>query len=179
MASRSLISPDLTTATSSDFVRVCRMPGSEACMCRSCCSKVGCCSTKRNGGAIIRFIPTTIPTASTAMPTATGAVWKCIHWKCPQSLSFRKPMCDGSWMPSATSTNVLWEICNEAGSYSTEWQYHFIRFIKAEERNRSKQHPVGMTFQWSPDTKAARRQSTSCGQPRRLDLAECRRQRKI
>lgn len=49
--------------------------------------------------------------------------------------------------------NVLWEISNEAGSYSTEWQYHLIRFIKAEEAKRPKQHPVGMTFQWSPNSK--------------------------
>lgn len=49
--------------------------------------------------------------------------------------------------------NVLWEIVNEAGSYSTEWQYHFIRFLKAEEAKRTKQHPVGMTFQYSPDVK--------------------------
>lgn len=49
--------------------------------------------------------------------------------------------------------NVLWEIANEAGSYSTGWQYHFIRFIKAEEAKRPKQHPVGMTFQYNPSTK--------------------------
>ncbi|MBS7610336.1 hypothetical protein KEJ19_07255 [Candidatus Bathyarchaeota archaeon] len=44
--------------------------------------------------------------------------------------------------------NVLYEICNEAGNYSTEWQYHFIRFIKSYERDKPKQHPVGMTFQY-------------------------------
>lgn len=49
--------------------------------------------------------------------------------------------------------NVLWEISNEAGTYSTEWQYHCIRFIQAEEARRPKQHPVGMTFQWSPNSK--------------------------
>lgn len=49
--------------------------------------------------------------------------------------------------------NVLWEISNEAGNYSTAWQYHFIRFIKAEESKRPKQHPVGMTFQYNPSTK--------------------------
>ncbi|MBX7207276.1 MAG: hypothetical protein K1X78_03100 [Verrucomicrobiaceae bacterium] len=49
--------------------------------------------------------------------------------------------------------NVLWEIANETGIYSTEWQYHFIRFIKAEEAKRPKQHPVGMTFQYNPSTK--------------------------
>ena len=44
--------------------------------------------------------------------------------------------------------NVLYEICNEAGPYSTEWQYHMIRFIKDYERTKPKQHPVGMTFQF-------------------------------
>lgn len=44
--------------------------------------------------------------------------------------------------------NVLYEIANESGAYSTEWQYHFIRFIHEQERGMSQQHPVGMTFQW-------------------------------
>lgn len=44
--------------------------------------------------------------------------------------------------------NVLYEICNEAGGYSTDWQYHFIRFIKEYESKKPKQHPVGMTFQY-------------------------------
>ncbi len=49
--------------------------------------------------------------------------------------------------------NVLYEIANECGTYSTEWQYHFIRFIKEYEATKPKQHPVGMTFQWSPNAK--------------------------
>ena len=44
--------------------------------------------------------------------------------------------------------NVLYEICNEAGPYSTEWQYHMIRFIREYEQKKGKQHPVGMTFQY-------------------------------
>ena len=44
--------------------------------------------------------------------------------------------------------NVLYEIVNESGAYSTAWQYHFIDFIHAYERNKPKQHPVGMTFQF-------------------------------
>jgi len=44
--------------------------------------------------------------------------------------------------------NVLYEIANEAGAYSTEWQYHMIRFVKACEKDMPKQHPVGMTFQY-------------------------------
>lgn len=44
--------------------------------------------------------------------------------------------------------NVLYEICNEAGPYSTEWQYHFIRFVKDYESQKPKQHLVGMTFQY-------------------------------
>lgn len=48
--------------------------------------------------------------------------------------------------------NVLYEICNEAGSYSTEWQYHMIRFVKSYEAKKRKQHPVGMTFQYQGGT---------------------------
>ena len=49
--------------------------------------------------------------------------------------------------------NVLYEIANESGSYSTQWQYHFIRFIRDHEKSKPKQHPVGMTFQYSRDPK--------------------------
>ncbi len=45
--------------------------------------------------------------------------------------------------------NVLYEIVNESGSYSTEWQYHLINYIHDYEKNKPKQHPVGMTFQWA------------------------------
>jgi len=41
--------------------------------------------------------------------------------------------------------NVLYEIANESGRASAEWQYHMIRFIRADEARRPKQHPVGMT----------------------------------
>jgi hypothetical protein len=44
--------------------------------------------------------------------------------------------------------NVLYEIANEAHHGSTAWQYHFIRFVKDYESRQSKQHPVGMTFQY-------------------------------
>lgn len=44
--------------------------------------------------------------------------------------------------------NVLYEVCNEAGSYSTAWQYHVIRYLKEYEAVKPKQHPVGMTFQY-------------------------------
>jgi hypothetical protein len=46
--------------------------------------------------------------------------------------------------------NVLYEICNEASSYSTQWQYLMIDSIKKYELTKPKQHPVGMTAQW-PD----------------------------
>ena len=45
--------------------------------------------------------------------------------------------------------NVLYEIANESGNYSTKWQYHIIRYIHEYERDKPKQHPVGMTFQWA------------------------------
>ncbi|HEY1267915.1 MAG TPA: DUF6298 domain-containing protein [Candidatus Binatia bacterium] len=51
--------------------------------------------------------------------------------------------------------NVLFEIANEAGSYSTIWQYQMIDFVKRYEAGKPKQHPVGMTFQYSGGTDAA------------------------
>jgi len=45
--------------------------------------------------------------------------------------------------------NVLYEITNESGAYSTEWQYHMIDYIHKYERDKPKQHPVGMTFQYA------------------------------
>jgi len=43
--------------------------------------------------------------------------------------------------------NVLYEIANEAGNSSTEWQYHMIRFIKKYQATKPNQHLVGMTVQ--------------------------------
>jgi len=48
--------------------------------------------------------------------------------------------------------NVLYEVCNEAGAYSTPWQYHFIDFIHKYEATQPKQHPVGMTFMYRDGT---------------------------
>jgi len=45
--------------------------------------------------------------------------------------------------------NVLYEIANESGGYSTGWQYHMIDYIKKYEAAKPAQHPVGMTFQYS------------------------------
>jgi hypothetical protein len=41
--------------------------------------------------------------------------------------------------------NVLFEISNEAGGTSKDWQYDMIRFIREYERTQPKQHPIGMT----------------------------------
>jgi len=38
--------------------------------------------------------------------------------------------------------NVIWEICNEAPSAATEWQYEMMRHLKAYEAKKSKQHLV-------------------------------------
>lgn len=51
--------------------------------------------------------------------------------------------------------NVLYEVVNEAGSYSTEWQYHVIRYVKSYQARKPKQHPVGMTFQYKGGTNQA------------------------
>lgn len=44
--------------------------------------------------------------------------------------------------------NVLYEISNENHPPSTAWQYEMIRFIKEYEKQKPKQHPIGMTFQY-------------------------------
>lgn len=44
-------------------------------------------------------------------------------------------------------TNVLFEIANESGRYSTAWQYRMIRLVHRLEAGRPVRHPVGMTFQ--------------------------------
>jgi hypothetical protein len=51
--------------------------------------------------------------------------------------------------------NVLYEIANEGGANSTQWQYHMIDFIHRYEKSKPKQHPVGMTFQHQGGTNAA------------------------
>jgi hypothetical protein len=44
--------------------------------------------------------------------------------------------------------NVLIEISNESGHYSTAWQYHMIEYVKAYQARRGLlRHPVGMSFQ--------------------------------
>ena len=51
--------------------------------------------------------------------------------------------------------NVLYEIANESGAYSTAWQYHMIGVIKQYEAGKPKQHPVGMSFQNSGGSDSA------------------------
>jgi hypothetical protein len=43
--------------------------------------------------------------------------------------------------------NVLYEIANESGSFSTAWQYHMIRVVQRHQARKAKRHPVGMTYQ--------------------------------
>jgi hypothetical protein len=50
--------------------------------------------------------------------------------------------------------NVLYEISNECGSYATAWQYYMIDLIHSYEAGKPKQHPVGMTFQYSGGSNA-------------------------
>ena len=44
--------------------------------------------------------------------------------------------------------NVLYEISNESGPYSTDWQYAMIEYVKSYESGKPKQHPVGMSYQY-------------------------------
>ncbi len=46
--------------------------------------------------------------------------------------------------------HIVYEIANEGGRESTDWQIHMINFIKTYEAGKPKQHLVGMTFQY-PD----------------------------
>lgn len=48
--------------------------------------------------------------------------------------------------------NVLYEIANEAGVYSKEWQCHMIRFVKQYESSKPHQHPVGITAMYEGGT---------------------------
>src|SRR5918992_495104 len=43
--------------------------------------------------------------------------------------------------------NVLYEVANESGSYSTDWQYHMIRLVKELEPRKDRPPPVEMPFQ--------------------------------
>jgi hypothetical protein len=51
--------------------------------------------------------------------------------------------------------NVLYEIANEAGGYSTRWQYHMIELVRQIESRKPKQHPVGMTWQYKGGSEEA------------------------
>ena len=44
--------------------------------------------------------------------------------------------------------NVIFEISNESHGESTAWRYHMIDLIRSYERQRSKRHPVWMSFQF-------------------------------
>lgn len=46
--------------------------------------------------------------------------------------------------------NVLYEISNESHKGSQDWQYHMITYIKNYEKEKPKQHPVGMSVEF-PD----------------------------
>lgn len=50
---------------------------------------------------------------------------------------------------------VLYEVGNEIGRHSTNWQYHVVDYVKDYEATKPKQHPVGMTVQApTPGTKS-------------------------
>src|SRR5262249_5187320 len=51
----------------------------------------------------------------------------------------------GQMGPSQASIAAL-EVANESNfTHSKDWQYHMIRYVKAYERGKPGQHPVGMT----------------------------------
>lgn len=51
--------------------------------------------------------------------------------------------------------NVLFEIANEAGPDSTDWQYHHIRRLQAHLAAQGRHEPVGMTFQFPGGSREA------------------------
>jgi hypothetical protein len=57
--------------------------------------------------------------------------------------------------------NVLYEIANEAGSYSKLWQYHFVDFLRSVEKDMAHQHPVGLSAMFSGGTNADLFESTA------------------
>jgi hypothetical protein len=48
--------------------------------------------------------------------------------------------------------NVLYEIANEDGGGTVQWQYDLIKYIKSYEAGKPKQHPVGMTYRYDGGT---------------------------
>jgi hypothetical protein len=52
--------------------------------------------------------------------------------------------------------NVLYEVANESGTFSTAWQYHIIDLVKRYERTKPRRHPIGMTYQHGGDYKGRR-----------------------
>ena len=61
--------------------------------------------------------------------------------------------------------NVLYEIVNESGGYSTEWQYHIIDYIHDYEKSKPERHPVGMTFQFARAAEYKGKNSTLFNSP--------------
>jgi hypothetical protein len=53
--------------------------------------------------------------------------------------------------------NALFEIANEGPESSAEWQYDLIGFVKAYEKTKPRQHPIGMTAgQWTAEENRTR-----------------------
>lgn len=51
----------------------------------------------------------------------------------------------------ADQNNVLFEISNEGDLSSFEWQQHWVGFIRAYEKQKAKQHPIGLTALYIDD----------------------------
>jgi len=48
--------------------------------------------------------------------------------------------------------NIIWEIANESGKHSQEWQFHMIDFVKSYEAGKPKQHLVWMSSYEIPNS---------------------------
>lgn len=78
--------------------------------------------------------PVTCPSDSSAMSPAVWDIEKAYLHKVVDTVN--------------DLDNVMYEVSNEAGPYSTEWQARVIAEVHHYEAGKPKQHPVGMTFQW-------------------------------
>jgi hypothetical protein len=50
--------------------------------------------------------------------------------------------------------NVLYEVANEDGGGTVQWQYDIINYVKQYEATKPRQHPVGMTYRYEGGTNA-------------------------
>jgi hypothetical protein len=81
-------------------------------------------------------------------PDGDGSGWETHSMAVPEARSYQE-----AYVKKVVDTlndldNVLYEISNESGRESVDWQNHMVRFIKNYQTTKRKQHPVGVTAPW-------------------------------